>query len=1683
MRFRNEAKDFEEDTVTWPARDSAVFLTFKDEDGGQILEGDNYEEGITDQWHAMARAEQRCRFSRIASEVKFVLSSKWSGLEPGDYLFLTSEAYRIDKKLIRVSEISITEEGHVNVSAHRFDARILAWNANDTEVVVPVNYVSKLLPQVSNLQFNAGEVLGAGVGTLSWDFPEDARVTKALVYATTRPSQFIDGDTAWNYLGETYNSYFVIDRIPAGNYTLAVVAANASARASQWSSVTTDRWPMLSVGAGTLYSGDSISVSRQIYMRSAAIPSTPSGGVFNFATMVWDTLPVGWSATIPFGAIQLYSSNAIVSNEDTVILWSEPQALPDVNTYFEISKPVLPVLRNASGANTGYLAATGEARLIVNGSNVTLDAVFSVQDVNNCTVTLGTGPQNGYYGVSALVGTHGTFKLVATYLGATFQSTITVKTMSTAYQADVTPPPVPAGANVHVGLNTVFVELTELPSYSEGNGHLHTEVYGAPENSSYAAATLMHTFTSNYTAFSSPLNTPLFVWLAYRSKDNVLSPPIGPFDATTGKIGTDDIGAQVITSALIGEAAIDSVHIKDGVVLNQHIGNIIQSTNFQQGVSGWQINKNGVAEFSAITIRDDNGNVIMSSGTGVNWGAVGGTGRPEDGATRNVHRGAWTWPLDFVAGDSVTYEGSSWVASIPHTSSDTIKPPSLPVTENSYWKLAASKGDDGGLTSVVYLETPFAAIVRERSGALSPSSLQLSFKRKIGEEGPAAYMGRFKIYTDDNAVASYTSATNESSTSFSVPSNATKVRVEGYLTGGTSVLLDEITIPVVVAGTDAITVVSTNQAHTVPASDTGVVSSYVNSGTDISVFEGGVQLTFTTGALGLGQFSIGAPVVSPAGKISVGARSNVSGIARVAAHSAFDALTDSVTITYPLSIRRANGSTSEMVATQTITKSKAGVAGANGTNGLNSAIVYIYRRSASVPTLPSASTTYTFATGALSGLNNSWTSTVPAGADPLYVSTATAAASTATDTILSNEWTAPVVLAQNGVAGASGAAGANGLNVASVFLYKRSSTAPAVPSATVTYTFANGTCSGLTNGWTTGIPSGTDPVYVTIATASASTSTDTVLTSEWSAPVVLAQNGGNAIQGLLTNESHTVPSAADGSSPNLTGASTSVMVYEGATDTTGSWAVSAAPSAGIIGSLVGSTYTVTGMTADTGYVDLTCTRAGYSNIVRRFTLAKSKAGDSASAKTIQLTANAVGFTFVDGVATPGAQTITLTAMRNNIASAVTFNSSPAVTLTGTGDARSLTIANFGANKQVTVTASAEGFSDTITIVRLDQSTAAAGATVGANASNFTGSIGGENLLPNGSFEVFTSQTVGPVATGYRETYTNFVGTSKLIAYSQSARAGDAGGVAAQRITGTTAVLAGNAFGIYRHGIPAVALRGKTMSFSASIKSAISGNWDANIYMQTHDISNNPTTVAYKQTTLTNTDWNRYSCSGIIPANAEWLRVVAYCRVSAGIGALVPTSFSGTGTVCTATFAAQASPPFTIGEELAIYGAVPTAYNGIFTVTACTTTSVSFTHTATGAMTTSGNILKTAPVDCEFDDFQLEVGDVPTAYKTSSLDKTGIDNKITSSNISTYIADAAIQNAQIGNVIQSSSYVANTSGWKIDKAGNMELNAAIFRGTIDVKSATSGARLEIKNDVIKVFDAAGTLRVKLGNLLA
>ena len=183
-----------------------------------------------------------------------------------------------------------------------------------------------------------------------------------------------------------------------------------------------------------------------------------------------------------------------------------------------------------------------------------------------------------------------------------------------------------------------------------------------------------------------------------------------------------------------------------------------------------------------------------------------------------------------------------------------------------------------------------------------------------------------------------------------------------------------------------------------------------------------------------------------------------------------------------------------------------GTNGAQGSNGLNSATVFLYQRASSTPAKPSSSLTYTFATGVLSGTLGNWSQTIPVNGNPCYVIQATAISSSATDTIASTEWSTPVVLVEDGADGSAG------YNTATIYLYQRyaattQAPTPSLPSGTLTYTFATKALSGTLGNWQQSIPSGTNPLYVTAATAYSNTATDTIASNEWSAPVVMAKNG------------------------------------------------------------------------------------------------------------------------------------------------------------------------------------------------------------------------------------------------------------------------------------------------------------------------------------------------------------------------------------------------------------------------------------------------------------------------------------------------------------------------------------------------------------------------------------------------
>lgn len=104
-------------------------------------------------------------------------------------------------------------------------------------------------------------------------------------------------------------------------------------------------------------------------------------------------------------------------------------------------------------------------------------------------------------------------------------------------------------------------------------------------------------------------------------------------------------------------------------------------------------------------------------------------------------------------------------------------------------------------------------------------------------------------------------------------------------------------------------------------------------------------------------------------------------------------------------------------------------------------------------------------------------------------------------------------VSRNGTNGIDGKDGTDGRNSAVVYLYKRAESATIDWTNDLIYNFDTKSITNVPKGWYEEIPSGTAPIFVTAATASSNTSNDSIPSSEWATPVILAQNGQNGQDG------------------------------------------------------------------------------------------------------------------------------------------------------------------------------------------------------------------------------------------------------------------------------------------------------------------------------------------------------------------------------------------------------------------------------------------------------------------------------------------------------------------------------------------------------------------------------------------
>ena len=295
-----------------------------------------------------------------------------------------------------------------------------------------------------------------------------------------------------------------------------------------------------------------------------------------------------------------------------------------------------------------------------------------------------------------------------------------------------------------------------------------------------------------------------------------------------------------------------------------------------------------------------------------------------EGGDVGRNMGAWAAGVQYYNLDQVTYGGYTWSSNSNHVSTNNTNagtgyPGSGPWSLSPY----AAKSIRQSASAQVFTEL--------KDGTLTPNFIQFSAAKENITVGTT--------WSTSPSVTLYNASTGGS---VATTGDTVYLRKADFganqlveVTSTSDGKTDKISVVRVKEGSDALTVILTNEAHTVAAANDGTVSSYAGSGTDIYVYEGATQLDYDGVGTAAGKWTVTAAGTSVTpGALSDGG--NYASMAVVSAMSANQAL-----VTFTISGKKLNGTAfSGITKIQSLTKSIKGADGVSGASVAGAGIVY-----------------------------------------------------------------------------------------------------------------------------------------------------------------------------------------------------------------------------------------------------------------------------------------------------------------------------------------------------------------------------------------------------------------------------------------------------------------------------------------------------------------------------------------------------------------------------------------------------------------------------------------------------------------------------------------------------------------------------------------------------------------------
>lgn len=205
---------------------AGVYDTMIAEDNGVSLESETFADGITDYYHALAKAEEMVRTSRSAFVISFKYQIKDRYFEPGDILRLESSTLDFEEGIyIKVSEAEISDGVTARITGTRFDYTQLAWNVDDDQYLKPSSPYAGGLARPAWLEYiPLAKNLANSSGTLKWAEVLDSRVSYYLLYAAASGANQQNGQPALLELGRAQRPPFELPPLAFGAGIFAVRA-------------------------------------------------------------------------------------------------------------------------------------------------------------------------------------------------------------------------------------------------------------------------------------------------------------------------------------------------------------------------------------------------------------------------------------------------------------------------------------------------------------------------------------------------------------------------------------------------------------------------------------------------------------------------------------------------------------------------------------------------------------------------------------------------------------------------------------------------------------------------------------------------------------------------------------------------------------------------------------------------------------------------------------------------------------------------------------------------------------------------------------------------------------------------------------------------------------------------------------------------------------------------------------------------------------------------------------------------------------------------------------------------------------------------------------------------------------------------------------------------------------------